>query len=148
MTTLDTAPTPPAIAASERDSRGDADLHAAFDRVRAATRAICDPLEIEDFCIQSCEDVSPTKWHLAHTTWFFERFVLKAFHPGYAEFHPRYDYLFNSYYNTVGPMHCRPARGKLSRPTVDEVLDYRRTIDAAVHDLLDAAARFTPDKAT
>ncbi|MEM0915125.1 MAG: ergothioneine biosynthesis protein EgtB [Planctomycetota bacterium] len=138
MTTLTTPrrPAPPA----------DAGLTDRFRDVRAATLAITRPLAVEDYCIQSCEDVSPTKWHLAHTTWFFERFILKRFHPEYAEFHPRYDYLFNSYYNTVGPMHCRPARGKLSRPTVDEVLDYRRTIDAAVLDLIGRSSGFEPEQ--
>jgi ergothioneine biosynthesis protein EgtB len=140
MTTLSPAPAdaPHAPAADGLAQR--------FNAVRAATLAICEPLVVEDFCIQTCEDVSPTKWHLAHTTWFFERFVLKAFHPDHAEFHPRYDFLFNSYYNTVGPMHCRPARGRLSRPTVDDILDYRRTIDDAVRRLIDDIDRLAPDR--
>ncbi|MEM9789208.1 MAG: ergothioneine biosynthesis protein EgtB [Planctomycetota bacterium] len=139
MTASTPAATPPRHAPA-------ATLPDRFRRVRAATLAITRPLAVEDFCIQSCEDVSPTKWHLAHTTWFFERFVLKRLHPDYAEFHPRYDFLFNSYYNTVGPMHCRPARGKLSRPTVHEVLDYRRTIDDAVLDLIDRSPAFDPER--
>jgi len=139
MTTL---PHPAAQTSSAPSASPVGSLADRFDAVRAATLAITEPLVVEDFCIQTCEDVSPTKWHLAHTTWFFERFVLKRFHPDYAEFHPRYDFLFNSYYNTVGPMHCRPARGKLSRPTVDDILDYRRAIDDVVLDLIRQADAF------
>jgi ergothioneine biosynthesis protein EgtB len=89
--------------------------------------------------VQSMPDVSPTKWHLAHVTWFFERFVLKPHLAGYRELEPRYDYLFNSYYYTAGEMHARPRRGLLSRPTVEEVLAYRRHVDAAMTRLLDGA---------
>ncbi len=81
-------------------------------------------------------ETSPTKWHLAHTTWFFETFVLAAFQPAYRVFDAAYAYLFNSYYNRMGPMHPRPGRGLLSRPTLEEVYEYRRHVDAAITDLL------------
>ena len=73
-----------------------------------------EPLEPEDCSVQTMPDVSPTKWHLAHTTWFFEIFVLRRWHPGYRVYHPLYETLFNSYYDTVGPQHPRPRRGHLS----------------------------------
>ena len=108
-----------------------------YRTVRRASMRIAEPLETEDFCIQSMPDVSPTKWHLAHTTWFFEQFVLGAFIDGYAVHHDAYNFLFNSYYNTVGPQHCRVQRGVLSRPTVADVLEYRRVIDGRIADLLE-----------
>ena len=85
------------------------------------------------------DDASPPKWHLAHTSWFFETFLLKPFQPGYEPFHPAYEHLFNSYYNGVGQPFPRPRRGHLSRPTVAEVLAYRRHVDAAMLELLDGA---------
>ena len=103
-------------------------LASAYARVRSLSEALAAPLHPEDACIQSMPDASPTKWHLAHTSWFFETFVLDG--PGYARFRPGYEVLFNSYYQAVGPMHPRPQRGMLSRPTLDEVLEYRRAIDA------------------
>ena len=86
-----------------------------YSAVRQFSETLCAPLSAEDCIIQSMPDVSPTRWHLAHTTWFFETFVLKT-RPGYRVFHPRYEYLFNSYYNTVGPQYPRPRRGLISRP--------------------------------
>jgi len=112
------------------------DLHDRYGVVRAATRALTEPLEIEDYGLQSMPDASPAKWHLAHTTWFFETFVLARAVPGYRPFHPRFGYLFNSYYETVGSMHPRPERGLLSRPTVAEVQEYRDHVDAAMVDRL------------
>ncbi len=109
-----------------------AELPARYREVRAFTEALAEPLAPEDMVVQTMPDVSPTKWHLAHTTWFFETFVLKAADPGYEPFHDLYDYLFNSYYDTVGPQYHRPHRGLLSRPTVDEVMRYRRHVDEAV----------------
>ncbi len=106
-----------------------ADLAERYPAVRAATRALTDPLEREDYCLQSMPDASPAKWHLAHTTWFFEAFVLARTVPGYTPFHPRFGFLFNSYYETVGRMHPRPRRGLLTRPGVDEVQRYRDQID-------------------
>src|SRR5579859_4688718 len=92
-------------------SRAGASLADDFRRVRAFTEHLCQPLEIEDFVVQSMPDCSPTKWHLAHTSWFFETFVLKGADPDYRSPHPQYDFLFNSYYNSVGERHCRAKRG-------------------------------------
>ncbi|MEW4487149.1 ergothioneine biosynthesis protein EgtB [Thalassoglobus sp. JC818] len=104
--------------------------------VRQFSAKIVDPLETEDFVIQTMPDVSPTKWHLAHTTWFFEQFILKPSMPGYRVFHPQFSFLFNSYYNAVGERHPRMQRGVLSRPTVREVLEYRTYVDQALEDFL------------
>lgn len=100
---------------------------------RRATVRLCEPLAPEDMVVQSMPDASPAKWHLAHTTWFFERFVLRPL--GIAPTHDAYDYLFNSYYESVGDRHPRPLRGLLSRPTVNEVLAYRRAVDARLAEL-------------
>jgi hypothetical protein len=100
--------------------------------VRRATVALCAPLEVEDYVVQSMPDASPAKWHLAHTTWFFETFLLEPYAPGFRPFHPAYRSLFNSYYVAVGPRAARPERGLLSRPTVEEVYRYRRHVDCAV----------------
>jgi ergothioneine biosynthesis protein EgtB len=100
--------------------------------VRGATVALTAPLSAEDCAIQSMPDASPAKWHLAHTTWFFETFVLQPHMPGYRAFDPAYGYLFNSYYNAIGERHPRPERGMLSRPPLHEVLAYRRHVDEAV----------------
>ncbi|WP_236254570.1 ergothioneine biosynthesis protein EgtB [Mucisphaera calidilacus] len=108
-----------------------------FRAVRQQTQAIAEPLAPEDMVIQSMTEASPMKWHLAHTSWFFERFVLRDFVHGYVSPEETYDYLFNSYYNTVGPQHCRPRRGMLSRPTVEQVFAYRRFVDDAVIKLLE-----------
>ena len=131
---------------------GDSDPAALLERyrtVRAFTEWLCEPLAVEDYVIQTMPDVSPTKWHLAHTTWFFETFLLQAHAPGYEVLHPKYNYLFNSYYNAVGYRHCRPKRGLISRPTVSEVYDYRRYVDRAVSRTLgrlgeDALERIVP----
>ncbi len=105
---------------------------AAYQRVRQFSETLCQPLQAEDTCIQSMPDVSPSKWHLAHTTWFFEQFILAEYCKGYQPFHPQYAYLFNSYYVSQGERHARPKRGLLSRPTLDEILDYRRAVDEAM----------------
>lgn len=115
----------------------DAAAASAYRRVRATTVALCEPLQTEDFVVQSMPDASPVKWHLAHTTWFFEAFVLKPHAVGYASFDERYHYLFNSYYQSVGPMHERPARGLLSRPTVADIRRYRDHADEHMHALLE-----------
>ncbi|KRG72128.1 hypothetical protein ABB29_00785 [Pseudoxanthomonas dokdonensis] len=103
-------------------------LLAALLRVRARSRELAAPLSAEDAMVQSMADASPAKWHLAHTTWFFERFVLAA-EDGYRALHPHWDYLFNSYYQGAGPMHARAQRGLLSRPGLSEVLDYRGEVE-------------------
>ncbi len=93
-----------------------------FLSVRSLTEALAAPLSAEDQTVQSMPDASPTKWHLAHTTWFFETFVLRQHAVGYRVFDPSYEYLFNSYYEAVGPRHPRPQRGLITRPGVEEVL--------------------------
>jgi ergothioneine biosynthesis protein EgtB len=107
-----------------------------YQQVRQMSEKICQPLAIEDYTIQSMPDVSPPKWHLAHTTWFFETFVLVPQLPGYTVFDPQFGYLFNSYYEAVGARHPRHQRGLLSRPTVSEVYRYRAYIDRAMTTLL------------
>ena len=110
-----------------------------FHQVRKFTDALCVGLEPEDCVVQSMPDVSPAKWHLAHTTWFFETFILKKFVPGYRAEIPEYAYLFNSYYNAAGDMHRRDLRGLISRPTVSEAQRYRESIDSHMDDLLSNA---------
>ena len=100
-----------------------------YDEIRKFSELLCQPLEIEDYGLQSMPDVSPPKWHLAHTTWFFETFLLKPYLSAYDVFHPQFSYLFNSYYEAVGLRHPRPQRGLVSRPTVKEVYDYRMYVD-------------------
>jgi ergothioneine biosynthesis protein EgtB len=108
-------------------------------RVRSFTTSLCAGLAPEDQVVQSMEDVSPTKWHLAHTSWFFETFVLAPHAPGYRPYHPEYGYLFNSYYTQAGERHCRAQRGYLSRPTVAEVHAYRAHVDGEMERLLTTA---------
>jgi ergothioneine biosynthesis protein EgtB len=121
-----------------------------YRTVRAATEAMAAPLTVEDYVIQTMPDVSPTKWHLGHTSWFFEQFLLQ---PGgttdYRPFHDRFAYIFNSYYVTVGDRHCRIKRGTLSRPTVADVYEYRAHVDRAMIRYLagldaDGLARIAP----
>ncbi len=107
-----------------------------YRAVRSASERLCDPLITEDYVVQSMPDVSPTKWHLAHTTWFWETFLLTPHLAGYQPFDPAFKFLFNSYYVTVGDRHCRQNRGQLSRPTVSEVYAYRKHVDAAMEQLL------------
>lgn len=117
-----------------------ASLPERFDAVRAASVAFAQGLSDADATVQSMPDASPVKWHLAHTTWFFETFLLgEPAHLGgqrYRPYDPRFAYLFNSYYEAAGPRHPRPQRGLLTRPTLDDVLAYRRHVDAAMHALL------------
>src|SRR3954447_11339180 len=112
---------------------------ARYREVRSLTQRLCEPLVTEDYVVQSMPDVSPTKWHLAHTSWFFETFVLGPLDPGYRVFDPAFAYLFNSYYEAVGPRHPRPQRGLLSRPTVDTIGAYRDHVTAAVLRLAEEA---------
>jgi ergothioneine biosynthesis protein EgtB len=114
-------------------------LLARFHEIRNFTNALCANLEPEDFVVQSMPDVSPTKWHLAHTTWFFETFILKKFVSEYHAEVPEYAYLFNSYYNAAGDMHRRDLRGLISRPTVRDAQRYRASIDAHIDNLLSDA---------
>jgi len=112
-------------------------LLAAFTRVRGFTERICEPLTVEDHMLQVVVEASPPRWHLAHVTWFFETFLLRSYLPGYRVFHERFEYLFNSYYEQTGTgFWPRPERGLLSRPTVAEIHDYRRHVDAAMAALI------------
>src|SRR5712672_4534881 len=111
-------------------------LHARFRDVRDFSKLLTRDLEAEDCVVQSMPDVSPTKWHLAHTTWFFETFILKKFFAGYRAEIPEYAYLFNSYYNAAGDMHRRDLRGLISRPTVSQAQRYRASVDSHIDDLL------------
>jgi len=115
----------------------DATLAQRYQAVRERTISLIQSLRPEDTVVQSMPDVSPSKWHLAHVTWFFERFVLESYLPGYRRFSDDYDFLFNSYYYTAGNMYARPRRGLLSRPTLSEILEYRARIDDAMLRLLD-----------
>jgi ergothioneine biosynthesis protein EgtB len=110
-----------------------------YRTVRESTEALCKPLCTEDYVVQSMPDVSPTKWHLAHTSWFFETFVLYKFNPRYKSLNPQYDYLFNSYYVQVGGRHVRSERGLLSRPTVEEIYRYRQYVDRNMLEFLGEA---------
>jgi len=127
--------------ASVPPSRNPRELWAdAFRAVRTETERRAVPLSAEDQTIQSMPDASPTKWHRAHTTWFFEQFLLKPYASGYAEFDPRFAFLFNSYYVAAGPRHARPERGLITRPTMAEVQAYRTYVDTAVEKLIRGAS--------
>ena len=123
----------------ETGRKRQSDLAARYRTVRAATGALTQNLSAEDCAIQSMPDASPVKWHLAHTTWFFETFVLGPNLRHYRQFDPAFRVLFNSYYNAIGDRHPRPERGMLSRPGLDEVLDYRRHVDESMDRLVDDA---------
>ena len=118
-----------------------------YRTVRRATEALAEPLSPEDCALQSMPDASPTKWHLAHTTWFFETLVLERHAPGFKPFEPHFRVLFNSYYNGIGEQYSRPHRGLLSRPGLEEVIAYRRAVDHAMVALLDAPGGDAPDLA-
>ena len=115
-----------------------ASLSARYTTVRVLTVSLCDSLAVEDTVVQSMPDVSPSKWHLAHVTWLWERFVLETYVPDYRVFNDAYDFMLNSYYYTAGQMYPRPKRGLLTRPTFKEVLDYRNYVDEAMLSLIDA----------
>lgn len=114
-------------------------LAESYRAVRERSTALASPLSAEDCCVQSMPDASPTKWHLAHTTWFFETFVLERWEPNFKPFDPAFRVLFNSYYNAVGDKHPRPQRGLLTRPGLDRVLAYRADVDSRMQALLVAA---------
>jgi len=130
-----------------RDRRGRTDRPALgasllerYHSVRSASLQVASPLSAEDQCVQSMPEASPTKWHLAHTTWFFEALVLQPQMAGYRCFDARYSHLFNSYYEALGPRHARALRGLLTRPAQHEVLSYRRYVDDAVEALIRSGA--------
>ena len=112
-------------------------LLARYETLRSFTVGLTGGLLAEDTVVQSMPDVSPTKWHLAHVTWFFEHFILEPHMPDYRRYDDDFDFLFNSYYHTAGPMHAQPRRGLLSRPTLIEILDYRKHVDDAMYRLLE-----------
>ena len=112
----------------------------AFRRVRSETERRAAPLSPEDQVIQSMPDASPTKWHRAHTTWFFETFLVQPNVPAYKVFDERFAFLFNSYYVAAGPRHARPKRGLVTRPNAAEVADYRQHVDAAIERLIGDAS--------
>ncbi|MEJ0018689.1 MAG: ergothioneine biosynthesis protein EgtB [Acetobacteraceae bacterium] len=112
-------------------------LRRRYGAIRSWTDQLAASLSDEDQCVQSMPDASPAKWHRAHTTWFFEQFVLTPFLPGYQVFHPDFAYLFNSYYEAVGPRHPRPSRGLLTRPPTERVGAFRQHVDQAMLSLLE-----------
>lgn len=111
-----------------------------YGQVRRFSEELCQPLATEDYVVQSMPDVSPTKWHLAHVSWFFETFLLKPNQSDYTSPNPLYNYLFNSYYNAIGERHARPRRGLLTRPTVEETYQYRHYVDQHMLEMLEGAA--------
>jgi ergothioneine biosynthesis protein EgtB len=117
---------------SDRDA-----LIAEYELVRRYTESLCNPLEVDDYQLQSIAQTSPPKWHIAHVSWLFESFVLPQFQPDYRPYNPDFDFIFNSYYYTHGEMHPRPRRGLLSRPTVSEILDYRIHLDQQMRELME-----------
>lgn len=125
---------------SSRLAPDNAELLDRYLNVRLQTLRLCEPLEIEDYNLQSMPEASPVKWHLAHTTWFFETFVLEPTIAGYRPFHPRYRQIFNSYYAAVGERFERGRRGLLSRPSVETVIAYRQAVDDGVANLLESGA--------
>lgn len=107
-----------------------------FLKTRRMTVEMCEPLERDDFMVQSTPDTSPPKWHLGHTTWFFEKFILRPFSRNYRAFDTKFDYIFNSYYETVGEYVPKPSRSTISRPSLETVLDYRKHVEGAMESLL------------
>jgi len=123
--------------ASHPQKAREQDLAEYYPSVRAYTERLCEALEIEDYVPQPIEDVSPIKWNIAHTTWFFEEMILKKFVPNYQEFDPTFGFLFNSYYNSIGDRIARYKRGDLSRPTVSRVFEYRKYVDERMMELIE-----------
>ena len=113
------------------------ELLASFQNVRQMTKHLCEPLCTEDYVIQSMSDVSPPKWHLGHTTWFYERIILERYAKAYQPYHPQYYFVFNSYYQSLGQRVARDIRGTLSRPTVEEVYNYRAGVEEKLKDLIE-----------
>lgn len=124
------------LGSSPRRQTAPADILNKFNRVRDASRQLAAPISDADATVQSMPDASPAKWHLAHTTWFFERMILAAHAPAYRDFDPNFNFLFNSYYETIGDRQPRPRRGMITRPALSTVLEYREHVDAAIGHLL------------
>src|SRR5262249_37669404 len=125
----------------QRSARGSraGELHRAFQAVRSQSEELARDLQPEDQTVQSMADCSPTKWHLAHVSWFFETFLLVPHLKGYEIAHPQFPFLFNSYYEAAGPRHNRFERGLITRPTVAEVTEYRDYVTRAMNDLIQGA---------
>ena len=138
-TRLAVSPANPVVPHAGSATVDSAGLAEAYRTVRRCTEALCEPLATDDYVVQSMPDASPVKWHLAHTTWFFETFLLVPHLPGYRVFHPQFGFLFNSYYQSVGARWPRPHRGLLSRPTVVDVYAYRAYVDKHMAQLLGTA---------
>ena len=148
MTTLSAMNASPGLAVPELGKASPATDRAAqlleqYRSVRRFSEELCQTLEAEDYVIQTMPEMSPTKWHLAHTSWFFETFLFKPHLSGYLPLHPQYAFLFNSYYNAAGKMHARPQRGLISRPSVKETYTYRRHVDTTMERWLAAADELT-----
>jgi ergothioneine biosynthesis protein EgtB len=124
------------------------ELISRFQAVRSWSETICSPLETEDYVVQSMPDCSPAKWHIAHTSWFFETFILNEHQPDYSSPHPQYNYLFNSYYNSVGKRHARPQRGVVTRPTVRDTYLYRAHVDREIARFIGSASDETLNSLT
>lgn len=139
---------PSAASLRPTDSLPQTDVIAFYRTIRQATDALCKPLTAEDCVAQSMPNCSPAKWHLAHTSWFFETFVLEREIPHYQAFHPTFRVLFNSYYKTVGEQHPRPQRGLLTRPGLPEVLAYRQHVDDEMELVFEQAGTLTPEVRT
>src|SRR5450432_2569037 len=131
----------PATATTETTAR----LLEDFAKVRCQSEQLCRPLSPEDMMVQSCAEASPAKWHLAHTTWFFETFLLREFLAGYREFHPDFRWLFNSYYNSVSDQPDKKLRASFSRPPVEAIFRYRRHVQEGMQTLL---ASTVPEEVT
>ena len=116
----------------------DCSLNDQFCKLRRQTEALCTPLTPEDMMVQSCPEASPAKWHLAHTTWFFETFILSEVLPGYKSFHPDFLWLFNSYYNAISDQPQKKLRASFSRPSLQEILQYRRYVEEAMQRLIES----------
>src|ERR1700691_1619072 len=122
----------PVTTSTEASSR----LFEDFLRVRRQSEDLCRPLTPEDMMVQSCAEASPAKWHLAHTTWFFETFLLREFFAGYREYNPAFRWLFNSYYNAISDQPEKKLRASFSRPPVETILHYRRHVQEGIQRLL------------
>ena len=135
-TAAEADPAPPARARKGLRTDDLASLTDRYRTVRDFSEAFCEPLNTEDYVVQTVENVSPTKWHLAHTTWFFETFILREYLDDYELLNDTYPYLFNSYYIQAGERHCRDRRGYISRPTVEQVYEYRHYVDEHMQALM------------
>src|ERR1700677_1078266 len=122
----------PASATTEKTPR----LFEEFSRVRRQSEQLCIPLSPEDMMVQSCAEASPVKWHLAHTTWFFETFLLREFLPGYREFNPDFHWLFNTYYTSVSDQPEKKLRASFSRPPAETILQYRKHVQEGIRQVL------------